>query len=330
MCKAACAHRPCTALAQSCSCTQRHLEHVHRSSSASASQQRCNGCAAGSAVRHLSICVQVLAQHVQQVVGIDNNAANIVSAKTNAATNGFDNCSFVLGTAEEKIDSVLQLEAVQKAEEVVAVVDPPRGGALRPPLHTRHAICSFFAHVFAEGMQLQLPLASLQAACHLSHRFLSELRCTSAWLGTFSRGKTARACAPAPGVQLRMMQRPASADDVEAASVLHALLRQGANAHSGGAGLHRNVLYALLGCDKVKKVVYVSCNPDSLVNDLRILFTPAKAARRRHNAPDKGPPKRSAPHFYTAFRPVRACPVDMFPHTGHVEMVVLLERDSQP
>ena len=29
------------------------------------------------------------------------------------------------------------------------------------------------------------------------------------------------------------------------------------------------------------------------------------------------------------FRPVRAIPVDMFPHTSHCEMVVLFERMSQ-
>ena len=52
---------------------------------------------------------------------------------------------------------------------------------------------------------------------------------------------------------------------------------------------------------KPKKVVYVSCNPATLTRDLRILE-------------DGG------------YKTVEVQPVDMFPHTTHVETVVLLQR----
>jgi 23S rRNA (uracil1939-C5)-methyltransferase len=50
-----------------------------------------------------------------------------------------------------------------------------------------------------------------------------------------------------------------------------------------------------------KRVVYVSCNPATLARDLAVL--------------EAG-----------GFRAVEAQPVDMFPHTGHVECVILMVR----
>ena len=52
------------------------------------------------------------------------------------------------------------------------------------------------------------------------------------------------------------------------------------------------------------RVVYVSCNPTTLAGDLKRLRD------------DYG------------YRLARACPVDMFPHTPHVECVSLLVRDA--
>jgi 23S rRNA (uracil1939-C5)-methyltransferase len=53
------------------------------------------------------------------------------------------------------------------------------------------------------------------------------------------------------------------------------------------------------------RIVYVSCNPTTLASDAKRL------------ADDYG------------YRLVRAKPLDMFPHTPHVECVALLERDAE-
>ena len=53
-----------------------------------------------------------------------------------------------------------------------------------------------------------------------------------------------------------------------------------------------------------KKVVYVSCNPETLARNLMIFVQ-------------------------NGYRPKKIQPVDMFPHTAHVETVVLLVRTSQ-
>ncbi|CAN0018765.1 unnamed protein product, partial [Phaeothamnion confervicola] len=76
-------------------------------------------------------------------------------------------------------------------------------------------------------------------------------------------------------------------------------------------GLHADCLAAIRNCATIKRLVYVSCNPTkSLVKDVKLL---GSAASKRY----RGKP----------FRPVRATPVDMFPHTPHCEMVMTFERD---
>lgn len=65
-------------------------------------------------------------------------------------------------------------------------------------------------------------------------------------------------------------------------------------------GCEESLLQTMLEM-KPKRIVYVSCNPSTLARDLRILE-------------DGG------------YKTVEVQPVDMFPHTGHVECVVLMSR----
>ena len=75
-------------------------------------------------------------------------------------------------------------------------------------------------------------------------------------------------------------------------------------------GLHGSVIRALRACSLVRRIVYVSCNPKgSLIENGSALCGPQSKAF-------KGQP----------FRPVRAIPVDLFPHTAHCEMVMVFER----
>jgi tRNA (uracil-5-)-methyltransferase len=72
--------------------------------------------------------------------------------------------------------------------------------------------------------------------------------------------------------------------------------------------LREQVLMAMLSCSALKRIVYVSCNPDTLVSNAVTLCTPC---------PNSG---------HDAFVPVKAMAVDLFPHTNHCEAVMLLER----
>ena len=67
------------------------------------------------------------------------------------------------------------------------------------------------------------------------------------------------------------------------------------------AGLSQKIVRRVIECE-AQKIVYVSCNPTTLASDLKVL---------------------RAEHGYEL---IRARPVDMFPHTPHVETVALLER----
>ena len=65
------------------------------------------------------------------------------------------------------------------------------------------------------------------------------------------------------------------------------------------AGMHQSVVDTILAAAP-RRIVYVSCNPASQARDLALL--------------DAG------------YRVLAVQPVDMFPHTAHVENVVLLEK----
>ncbi|MBF0201469.1 MAG: class I SAM-dependent RNA methyltransferase, partial [Desulfamplus sp.] len=65
------------------------------------------------------------------------------------------------------------------------------------------------------------------------------------------------------------------------------------------AGMHKDVVSRVLLMSP-KRIVYVSCNPATLARDISML----------------------AP----VYRTLEIQPVDMFPHTFHIESVALLER----
>lgn len=91
----------------------------------------------------------------------------------------------------------------------------------------------------------------------------------------------------------------------DAAQEMPALAREGVRADvivvdPPRKGCDRSVLEAMAAVGP-KRIVYVSCNPASLARDLAILAE-------------------------LGYRTVEAQPVDMFPHTAHVETVVLMSR----
>jgi len=75
------------------------------------------------------------------------------------------------------------------------------------------------------------------------------------------------------------------------------------------SGLHREVLRTIRMTSDISRLVYVSCNPTTCAQNVSRLC--------------RGKTKRFQG---TPFKPVKCIAVDMFPHTPHTEMVLLLER----
>ncbi|KAI8486889.1 tRNA (uracil(54)-C(5))-methyltransferase -B [Branchiostoma belcheri] len=77
-------------------------------------------------------------------------------------------------------------------------------------------------------------------------------------------------------------------------------------------GLNPRVTGAIRNCPSLNRLVYVSCKPrgETMRNFIELCSPPTDKVQ--------GPP----------FVPVRAVPIDMFPHTSHIELVVLFERQQ--
>jgi len=81
------------------------------------------------------------------------------------------------------------------------------------------------------------------------------------------------------------------------------------------SGLHKTVIRAIRETEKIKKLVYVSCNPKTLAEDLVKLCEPLTSC-----------PEEEGSAVNHRFIPTKAVAVDMFPNTVHCEVVVLLTR----
>ncbi|TVU06844.1 hypothetical protein EJB05_46880, partial [Eragrostis curvula] len=100
-------------------------------------------------------------------------------------------------------------------------------------------------------------------------------------------------------------------------------------------GLHPTVIKALRTHPRIRRLVYISCNPESLVANAIELCTPT-AEKQEKNKGNRGwrnmssaglarQRTKSMPNS-EPFVPKRAMAVDLFPHTSHCEMVMLFER----
>ncbi|KAF5277149.1 hypothetical protein FQR65_LT03855 [Abscondita terminalis] len=75
------------------------------------------------------------------------------------------------------------------------------------------------------------------------------------------------------------------------------------------AGMHQKAILQLRKAKKIKKLIYISCNPNAAMKNFVDL------GRRPSKTLDGEP-----------FIPVKAVAVDLFPHTKHCELIIVFER----
>ncbi|BBH04959.1 zinc finger CCCH-type family protein, partial [Prunus dulcis] len=243
-----------------------------------------------------------LAHHVGMVIGIEMNASAVSDARRNAEINGITNCRFVSAKAEDVMRSLLEeyINAPQKQENnVIEGIDEVVATDEEKPISTDNK-----------------PNPEVNS----SHELES--------------GKTASEGLETDKQELRS-QLQSSCTSENGNAPVKRFSNVVAIVDPPRSGLHPTVIKALRTHPGLRKLVYISCNPESLVANAIELCTPSpekieknKNNRAWRNMSSAGLARHRAKSMPASepFRPVKAMAVDLFPHTIHCELVMLLER----
>ncbi|KAJ4971355.1 hypothetical protein NE237_004454 [Protea cynaroides] len=247
-----------------------------------------------------------LAHQVGMVVGIEMNASAVSDAQRNAEINGIKNCRFVCGKAEDVMGSLLK-EYLNAPLEKYETEHAPESG--EEDTHDRDKVED----------------ASVEKILDLeenSERKLSDV-------------KSASSCPIKGGEEFE--------DPIKTSCILEDNNKQVptykevvAIVDPPRGGLHPVVIKALRTHPSLHRLVYISCNPETLVANAIELCTPSTDKTERGNKNNRAwrnmgctalarHRAKSMPNS-EPFRPVKTMAVDLFPHTPHCELVMLLER----
>ncbi|XP_052196138.1 zinc finger CCCH domain-containing protein 24 [Diospyros lotus] len=246
-----------------------------------------------------------LAHCVGKVIGIEMNASAVSSATRNAEINGIKNCSFICAKAEDVMGSLLKqhLNSPQKQDRNV---------------DSSESNCE-------EPKYIEKNIAPLDNLVDCEDRTSLEVENdgnASVCVESSSQG---------PGDQSQNnCTSENSTPSVQQFKNVVAIV------DPPRVGLHPTVIKVLRTHPRLRRLVYISCNPESLVANAIELCTPSADKIEKGNKNNRGwrhmssaglarHRAKSMPNS-EPFRPVKATAVDLFPHTPHCELVMLLER----
>ncbi|XVE79741.1 hypothetical protein DITRI_Ditri14bG0081200 [Diplodiscus trichospermus] len=240
-----------------------------------------------------------LAHRVGMVIGVEMNASAVEDAHKNAEINGIKNCRFICSKAEDVIGSLLNehLNVSERQDQLSSALESSDKGVACEEKDT------FTTNSHNDG----------ESSCQDPEKCSSE-----------NDGKE---------LQDKLQGSYTSKDGISSVQQFKNVV---AIVDPPRMGLHPTVIKALRTHERLRRLVYISCNPESLVANAIELCTPSpekvekgkKDNRGWRNMSSAGLARRRAKSMPVSehFRPVKAMAVDLFPHTPHCEMVMLLER----
>lgn len=241
-----------------------------------------------------------LAHRVGMVIGIEMNASAVQDAHKNAEINGIENCRFICSKAEDVIGSLLKdyLNMSEKQAQLSSALESSDKG---------------------------LVTSEEKDTCSTNGDKDGETSC-----------QEPENCKSENDAKELQNQLQGSSTPEDGNSSVKQFKNVVAIVDPPRMGLHPTVIKALRTHAGLRKLVYISCNPESLVANAIELCTPSpdkvekgkKDNRGWRNMSSAGLARHRAKSMPVSepFRPVKAMAVDLFPHTPHCELVMLLER----
>ncbi|RLM64414.1 zinc finger CCCH domain-containing protein 24 [Panicum miliaceum] len=303
-----------------------------------------------------------LAHRVGMVVGIEMNESAVSDAHRNALINDIKNCRFVCGKAEDVIGSLLTeylgspqqhiaasqsnlvINDTSKNEDTIncpendgenmdSSTEKNDNGESEQPRDRSADLPTCFGDEDIKGDSVYRVNKEADSSPDEHNEAAGEQNCGEASLindeptdatsaDSLDHGKTCQDSSSIPN------------NNVLAASACQ-FKNVVAIVDPPRVGLHPTVIKALRTHPLIRRLVYISCNPDSLVANAIELCTPT-SEKQEKNKGNRGWRSMSAAGLARQrtksmpnsqpFIPKRAMAVDLFPHTSHCEMVMLFER----
>ncbi|XP_016547449.1 zinc finger CCCH domain-containing protein 24 [Capsicum annuum] len=277
-----------------------------------------------------------LANRVGMVVGIEMNASAVSDAQRNAEINGIKNCRFICGKAEDVIGSVLK-EYLVSPPKVDGLRDIKEKNNQENTISTGKTDCIVNASEADEesgigsengkGMCIDPDSAPIVNMDSTDNTLEPE--------GKAGNRKSLSESSSDGIIESETQLKNCSSENLTT-PVQH-FKNVVAIVDPPRAGLHPTVIKLLRTNSRLRRLVYISCNPETLVANAIELCTPspdetAKGNNRNNRLWKRMSSATLARHRTKSmpnsepFQPVKAMAVDLFPHTPHCELVMLLER----
>ncbi|PHT35163.1 hypothetical protein CQW23_26963 [Capsicum baccatum] len=269
-----------------------------------------------------------LANRVGMVVGIEMNASAVSDAQRNAEINGIKNCRFICGKAEDVIGSVLK-EYLVSPPKVDGLQDIKEKNNQENTISTGKTDCIVNASEADEesGMCIDPDSAPIVNMDSTENTLEPE--------GKAGNRKSLSESSSDGIIESETQLKNCSSENLTT-PVQH-FKNVVAIVDPPRAGLHPTVIKLLRTNSRLRRLVYISCNPETLVANAIELCTPspdetAKGDNRNNRLWRRMSSATLARHRTKSmpssepFQPVKAMAVDLFPHTPHCELVMLLER----